>query len=272
MLQKAVEDQSLQRLPCVDVLAIDSYNFLQVEPPDVPDEEKASAIRWQIRDMVDYPIEESVVDYFQVPGDTQRGRADVAYAVCAPVSQLKRQASLLHGARLEVAAMDIPELSLRNIVMLLGEDAKGVAFLYLGRERGVIIVIKEGSLYLARNIHIGLDDLDAGTPEGGRGERSGPEENGPLEEMLGSILLEVQRSLDFYESNFYQMSVGTLVIAPLEQEIPGLEAFLENNLHEVRIRRLALNSLLHCPEIPSQEQGRCLLAIGGALRIEEAGQ
>ena len=39
------------------VMPLGSYNLLQIEAPKVPPEELRSAVRWRVKDLIDFPID-----------------------------------------------------------------------------------------------------------------------------------------------------------------------------------------------------------------------
>jgi MSHA biogenesis protein MshI len=88
--------------------------------------------------------------------------------------------------------------------------------------------------------------------------------------MIDSIVLEVQRSLDYYESNFSQPTPALLALAPLEFPCPELLAALSQNFGN-RAKPFPLDTLLTGMELAEDEQARSFLAIGAALRREVAG-
>ena len=265
VLHDAVRQFGLGRCRCVGVLSPASYSLLQVEPPSVPEAELRSAVRWQIKDLISFPLEDAVVDAFLVPNPENRARNPLAYVVAAPKSVVRRQAELILAARMKVAAINIPEMALRNLATLFPEDEKGVATLYLGPEGGVITLSRQGQLYLSRNITISATALANLCSEGESADPANLELR--LQDLLDSIVLEIQRSLDFYESNFGQAPVGTLVVMPTEQKIPPLLPYLQSYLG-VEVRSLDLDTILELPELPAGQAARSLLAIGAVLRNE----
>lgn len=267
LLQEFAKQHALSRSRCVGVMTPGSYSLLQVEPPEVPDSEIRDAVRWQIKDLVDFPLDEAVIDVFPMPSQKQREHAKAAYVVAARTSLVQKQAALLHDAKLKIAAIDIPELAIGNLVSLLPEAAKGVAFLYLGRHQGLITVIRNSTLYLARNINVGVVELHQLLQSGPGADLADMELR--FHSMLDSIVLEIQRSLDFYESNFSQPPIGSLVVAPPEVEIPALLPHLQSYLG-VAVRMLDLGAVLEGPEMPPDRQARCLTAVGAALRGGQA--
>jgi MSHA biogenesis protein MshI len=236
-------------------LAVDDYQMLQVAPPEVPDDELREAVRWQIRDLIDFPLEEAVVDVFQVPRDTRREGARTAYVVVARQNFLRQKVALLKDAKLKLQAIDIPELVLRNIGNLLPNADRGVALLYFGSGSGQIIICRDGKLCLARNINIGAEALRSDAPY--------------WQDMVDSVALEVQRSLDFFESNFSQPAIGSLTLAPMGFDSVDLMVKLGGTLG-IAVHPLEIADLLDC-QIPLDRPEQCLLAIGAALRTEMVG-
>lgn len=264
-LQKGVVQLDLLRSRCVGVLALGDYSLLQIEPPPVPDDELREAARWQIRELIDYPLDEAVIDIFRVPSEGLRGRSPTAYVVAAHQGTVKEQVHQLRAARLKVSAVDIPELAVRNLAMLLPEESRGVAFVFLGKTRGLMTISRGGNLYLARNINLGLDQLDchSGSAAVGIPGEANPEYN----DLLDSIVLEIQRSLDFYESSFSLSPITSLVVASTEPECPSLVAYLQAYLG-VRVRPFVPAEVLDCGGIDSTQLAPSLLAVGAALRGE----
>ncbi|MCD4689421.1 MAG: pilus assembly protein PilM [Desulfuromonadaceae bacterium] len=254
LLQGWLKKVGLSATRAVFSLAVDDYQMLQVAPPEVPDNELRDAIRWQIRDLVDYSIEEAVVDVFQVPRDTQREGARTAYVVVARQNLLRQKIALLKDTKLKLQVIDIPELVLRNIGNLLPHADRGVALLCFGPDSGQMIVCRAGKLCLARTINVGAEALRPGAPY--------------WQDMFDSVALEVQRSLDFFESNFSQPAINTLVLAPLGFPSTDLMASLGETLG-LTVQPLEIAQLLDCQMLPDRPE-QCLLAIGAALRTEMA--
>ncbi len=268
-LQEAVVRRGLGRSRCVGLLCQGEYSLLQVEPPPVPEDELKEAVRWQIADLIDYPIDDAVIDVFQVPNDGLRSRTRIAYVVSAHRSLVKRQADLLLGARLKLSAIDIPELALRNLASRLDGESRGLAFLFLDRTQGMITISRGANLFLSRKLSIGLDQLAEGAAEL---ESSGEVDEDSLlvfpsrfNDLLDSIVLEIQRSLDFYESNYSLPPVSGLVVGGGAEGFSGVVSYLQRYLG-VKVRPFDLSEVVDCQGIDPERQVRCLLAIGGALR------
>jgi MSHA biogenesis protein MshI len=254
LLSQGCRHRGINSCHAVCVLEMDRYQLLQVTPPEVPPEELREAIRWQIGDLIDYPPEEAVVDLFHIPRGNQGEKAKTVYVVVARQELVAEQAALMRGAKLKIRAVDIPELVLCNLVNQLPETGRGVGCLYFDEDAGLIILSNGQELCLARNLPFGTHKLT--------GEAS------QLEPIVDAIALEIQRSFDFYERNFAQVSVGSLVVAPQEFDIEPFLSSLHDSLG-IDVATLDLGQILECPDPLPAHAGRCLLAIGAALREDE---
>lgn len=254
-LAQLASTHQLKRARCTTVLDPADYSLLLTEAPDVPADELRAAIRWRIKDLIDFHINDATLDVFEIPGEKSAGRARPMYAVAARTQAVRKRAELLElaGANLEI--IDIPELAHRNVAMLLPEDAKGVALLSLASDHGLVTITRQGELYLSRNLEMGVNTLL-------NSERR--------DDYFDRIVLEVQRSLDYYESQLRQPPVTSLVIVPTARPVPGLTEHLKANL-SMAVSELDLNRLLDCrTELTPAQQSMCFNTIGAALRHEEA--
>lgn len=250
----------------------DSFTLLLVDAPEVEPGELKSALRWRIKDLIDFHVDDAVIDAFDVPGQQERGRQKLLYVVAAKRAAVQAHINQLEEERINLSVIDIPELAMRNISSLLPEDETGVAMLYLNDEGGLLGVTRQKELFLARRLDLGLRQLAAFVNASDKGEEEFTLDDAPAElshdlrRAFDTIVLEVQRSLDYYESHFALPQVAGLVLAPLEQPIPGLLDYLAQNL-DVPVRMLDLNALLHTEQLLSEPlQSQCLLPIGAALR------
>ncbi len=254
VLARVAEDHDLKRSRCTTVLDLNEYSLLLTEAPDVPPDELRAAIRWRIKDLIDFHINDATLDVFDLPGEKAAGRARSMYAVAARSSAIQRRVDMMSAAGINLDVIDIPEMAQRNLASLLPEEARGVVLLSFMPEGGLITISKQSEIYLSRNIDIGIDML-------GRSD--------DLTGLFDRIALEVQRSLDYYDSHFRQAPVSHLAIAPMPVEIPGLVDYLTANL-SVNVLTMDLTKLMECDaDIPPALQSVCLTTLGAALRQEE---
>ena len=265
LLQKAKEF-SLSKHDCTTVMDLGEYSVLSVDAPDVPPTELRAAVRWQVKDLIDFHIDDAVIDVFDAPVSGASGQHDKLYVVASRTSTVREHVDQLQDADVNLTTIDIPELVLRNITSRLPENDAGVAMVYLTRERGLIVVSRQSTLYFARALDLGYEYLNQGVTES---DAMSLDNTSSANAAFDRLVLEIQRSLDYYDRYFSQPAVAGLVLAPTELPIPGLAEYLNGALG-LAVRHLDISEVVDC-ETPLSEaqQARCLPAIGAVLRQEQ---
>ena len=222
-LKALVDKHKLDDKPCVAVMPEGSYSLLQVEAPDVPADEMRVAIKWKIKDLIDFPLEEAVVDVFEMPSPA-RGSGNHVYTVAARASDVKHQVDLIEESGLCLKAIEIEELMQRNVTEFMPEAENGMVLLTFCHDKGLITLIKGDAMYLARDLDVGLialADEEASSVDGLSIGSGGHHE---------SILLELQRSVDFFSRSYAQPPLGRLFVYPDNTVTQSLVTYLDENM------------------------------------------
>jgi len=235
------------------VLPDGSYQLLLEELPNVPREELQKAIGWRVRDRIDMPLEDAIIELFDMPEQARAGSKPSAYAAITARGVVENLVRRIRQAGFRLDAIDLPELCLRNIAVRLPQDANGVAFLHFTDDCGLLTITRGGVLYLIRRIDVGQLALDR-TP--GTQMRSG---------LIPTVCLELQRSLDYYETHYDCRPVTELVFGPGSGVGPLQEAVRDQL--GLNVSTLDLADLFATnTTIDETVQHECLLAVGAALR------
>jgi len=123
-LAQWVDAHRLSGCRAVGVLAPGEYQTVQVEAPPVPANEVRQAAGWRVRDLIDFPLDQAVIDTYDPPESTQRARRNINVVVARRAAVAERVEEL-REAGLEIVAIDIPELVQRNICARLWSSAVG---------------------------------------------------------------------------------------------------------------------------------------------------
>jgi MSHA biogenesis protein MshI len=259
-LEKAGKELHSANYRCITVLGGGDYQFMSVEAPNVPRAELKTAMRWKLKDILDFPVDEATYDVLDIPLDPNaavRPQQSV-FAIAARNSVIQARQKLFTQSKIRLRTIDIPEMAQRNVSALLEPEGRGLAMLSFGEDGGLLTVSWRGELYLSRRIDVTLAQLM--DPDADRRHQS-----------FDKITLELQRSLDNFERQFSFISVAKLVLAPCGAD--GLQDYLAGNLY-TRVETLDLAQVLDLEGAPdlndAARQQRFFVAIGAALRVEEA--
>lgn len=194
VLRALGKKHGLGRYRCTALLSAGESQLLQVEPPEVPVAEMKEALRWRIKDMLNYPVEAATIDVLEIPSDPGAvGRAKQVFAVAANNALLAPRAAMFDTARVPLTAIDIAELAQRNISALFEEENRGLALLAFDESGSMLTFTFRGELCAVRQSDIPLPQL-----EQAEGERLG--------QLLERIALEAQRSLDNFDRLYGHIS------------------------------------------------------------------
>ena len=262
LMKKHVKALRIAGVPCTTTMNLGEYSILSVDAPDVPAAELRAAVRWQIKDLIDFHVDDAVLDVFDAPASGADKRRHNLYVVVSRMNTVKQHIHVLQEAELNLTTIDIPELVIRNLCALCPEDKSGIVFIYLSRNKGVLTVTKDSTLYLARSLEFGYEVLSQSALQS---ETESSEFNAEFDR----VVLEVQRSLDYYDRYFSQPAVAKILLAPTVQSIPGITEYLYRHTG-IDASIFDVNDIIEAPEaIDRPRQASCLLAIGAAMRQEK---
>lgn len=247
-LAQLVDEQGWEGVPCSVVLHPVYYQLLLADSPQVESAEVSAALRWKIKDLLDFPIEDAAIAHFLLPEDAYRGRQKKLYAGVLRKTSLQSLVEPVEISGLQVDCIEVSELALHNIISRLPQAGGGIAMMQLHEGEGFINLVEDGAVYLTRRLDIGLEKYNA---------------NADNTVFFDSLFLEVQRSLDFYESQLGKGIITRLFYSPGLEHTAAIGEFLSRQLG-IDVSPLDL-SPLGFVEDESGQQARCSSAIGAAL-------
>jgi MSHA biogenesis protein MshI len=275
----ALRGAGLPRAPVSVVLRPEDYQLALVEAPDVAPDELRAAMRWRLKDAIEFRVEDAVIDVFDVPSQNRGSQGRMMYAVAA-----RREAVERCGAAVASLpgfdVVDVPELCLRNIAASLPEAAGGVALLHLGATSATVILVRGTTFYFARQMDLhslpraaGAGGATAVTGAGAargaaavQGAATAGKDTAALD--TEAIVLELQRSLDYYERHFDQPPITRITVSPGGPRSVALAEALNHDTG-FEVTALDLNALIESETAVAPEtQTACLLAVGAAMREE----
>ena len=179
------------------------YQLIQLDAFNVPADELRQAVAWQIKERIDYPLQEAVFDVFPsrlpMPGKSQ---ASLFVAVTRQ-SYLESVIAELKKCNLHLAVVDIRELVLRNIASLYEMSQHGLAIVQLDEYATHLVISSEQEFCFSRRLGYTLD----------WGVLAADEKR--MDNALQALALEIQRCLDYYTSQLRQPAPRQIVLAPV---------------------------------------------------------
>ena len=256
-LQRLRRQHALHRHRCVAVLQRHQYQCITIDAPaDVPRADWAAAVRWQLQDTVDFPVDSAAVDVLAVPEGTSYRAQPQLIAVAAAEVQVRPLVECAVDAGVPWQAIDITETALRNLSALVEPDGRAQALLHCQRGHATLVVTHGGELLASRQMELDLLLDDGADPDQ---RRAGHEQAG----------LELQRTLDGVERAFGQVTLARLLVTPM----PGIQALCAHlgPLLYVPVAALDLTEALDWSGVPGLlddplRLNQRLCAIGAALR------
>ena len=252
--------RSLKSYRCTTLLDDGEYAVTPLDAPPVPREERREALRWALKEMVAYPVDDACIEVLEQPAaGLPPGRSAGALAVSAPPGAVRERVAPFESAHVRLASVDIPELAQRNVAELLENDNRGLVFLRVD-ERGLMLTLTfHGELVAVRRGEMSTRQLGEGSDD----ERARAREK---------LVLELQRSLDNFDRQYSHIPVSKVVLA-CSPPIDGLRDVLAESSY-VPVHDLDLAAVLDLSALPGVRDASLLaahlLAIGAALRSDEA--
>lgn len=252
-LQALVSESPLPNVSSYITLGPPFYNLLLVDAPAVPDDEMREAVRWKVKDLIADPVEEVVLDTFRLPDDAYRGRMNMVYVASMHTRQVAALVSQCEALGMRLGGIGVTELAMAALTTRVSAfSGRGVAVLFLNGASGTINLVENGCLYLTRNIELG---------------QVGGNYSGHLDfqqDPIDNLALDVQRSLDYYESQIGKSGVSDLFLVSLEEDLSDWLDPLQERL-PVRVQLCRLSAMVSHDELALLDTGKLSAAFGAAL-------
>lgn len=257
-LEKIAREFRAERFQCTTLMNPASYQILLVEAPPVKADELKAAVRWRIKDLIDYHLDDAVVDVLDIPPpEAGNARGHMMYAIASNADAVKALINRFESARLPLQVIDIPDIALRNIAVRLERGEKGVIMVSFGPYGGYITFSGGGELYLTRRVDISAIDL--GNPD-----------SDARDAAIERAALEIQRSLDHFDRQFNYVSLDRVVVVPIAGATGLVERIAASVVLPVEV--FALDQVIDTAGVPalSEPDGlpKWLMSIGAGLRVE----
>jgi len=248
---------NLAEYDCHLVMTSDNYRRVNIEAPSVAENEIIEATRWKINELIDFPVDKAVIDYYQAPMAVRANSSKMLEVIASPIDIVSEQIEKCTKAGLQLKVIDIQETTLRNLAVHTPENERGIALLYLLEHSATLLIQKEATIYVSRKFEIGYKKLGLDEPYSS---------DCPTANAHNNLALEIQRSLDYVESYYGIPPISALAVIPLAENTHNLLDSLNSNLG-LAARMIDLSTLIDCDILVNgRTQSLCAPVIGATLR------
>ncbi len=210
VLDELTKEQHWLQINTHLVLPVGTYQMLLTEAPAVGENELASALRWRISDMLSYDAAEAALDAFALPPDAYRGRQSMAYVAACPKPLIHSYEQSFSKLPLQLQRITIAEVAGLHLGQRLVNEQESWALVFISVQDLHICLMQNQQLYLARQAPLGWARLRS-------------------EADYDPLILEIQRSLDYYDSQIGKGTIRQIVISP-HLKAAALADYLDQNL------------------------------------------
>ncbi|OGT96220.1 MAG: hypothetical protein A2298_02470 [Gammaproteobacteria bacterium RIFOXYB2_FULL_38_6] len=247
-ISSVISDWGLSKSNCICVLPPADYRLLLLEAPNVPQNELKQAVRWLIKDLIDFPLKQAAIDVFSAP--VRAGQSPKIYVAVTKLDYVRDLLDVIESAHLKLACIDIADLTLVRLFSFFPESASGIAYLMLDSNVARLLIQKNGILYLERNLNANPLNGSYHSPE-----------------QYESLVLEIQRSFEFYQSQFSQVLPAKLFLSPNLNEQENLKTALITSFNEMSVNTtvLDINQLFIINENSLEHPDFYLMTMGALL-------
>lgn len=253
-IAEAVSELELDDCPTYWMLQPSHYQLLLLDALQVSEEEMAAAARWRIKDLIEFPVEQSAVDVFAIPPHGVGGQKKKMYVVAARLAYLKGIASILESSGLNLQHIAITELGLGKLAKYYIQGQQSAAILHLTQQRAEIIIVQQDKLYLSRNLNLEIEQIESNSFQ-----------NREETKLLDDLTLEIQRTYDYCVSELALNIPSKLLLTPRAKMYPEVTDYLAKNL-DTKLDIIDLNDVVKTDyPLDWQIQAQCLVAIAGGI-------
>lgn len=258
VLTELVKQHQLEAVTCSWMLSPEHYQFLSQEALPVSENEFQAAIRWKIKELISFPIDDATIDHFALPASKTQSSKPMNVIIVSRTSYLHSMIEQFTQCGLTIGVIDIPELGYRNISALYEKDEASTALIHIKAKNTNLIITRQKEFYFSRRLEFGSASFEG--------------YEGNLAHLLDALALEIQRSFDYFQSQWRYVAPSRVLLSipklPVEVDLPA----------ELSQRLAVVVSLLDITQVVATAipldttlQNVAIPVIGGALR-DEGGQ
>lgn len=197
----------------VIVLGPSLYQSVQLERPNVPNEEITQALRYKLRDLVSLEPQNIIADFYEAP--VQLPGQSKINAIVADKRMLQSVVAEIHTISTNLVGIVAEEQAIAQ--MFTGVEEAAVVAHQHQQEPALLQVYQQGKLYVNRVVRsleqlsqLAADEIELGG--------------------AAPLSVEVQRSADYFERQLRQRPISQVILAIASQQRAAISQQIDQDL------------------------------------------
>jgi MSHA biogenesis protein MshI len=256
-LTEFVKKNGLEGVNCSWLLKSDKYQLITLDELPVKPEEFQAAVRWQIKKLLSFSVDDAFIDSFYIPPPVIPNPKKMITVVASQASYIQPIAEQIAESGLNLTTIDIQELALRNILAMFETDELSTALVFLQEKNSDIIFTRQHEFYYLRRLDWSFEKL-----------ANSYQNQDSVNQYLQKLALEVQRSFDYFQSQWRLPAPTHILMVSLNPKLLDIAAYMSQRLRfpieDINLNKVLLSKI----ELTSNLESQYLSVIGGALRDE----
>lgn len=208
----------LRHAAALCMLRSTQYQILQADAPAVPPEEMRTAVRWQIRELVNMHMDDLTLDVLKVGDDQVRVTGSI-FVVTAANSVIREVMQNAQATRSKIRIIDIQDMAQRNLqsaqARRLGNPERAhAAVVIANNSRALLTICANDELFYTRHIDLGDGFMQATWEQGGAAGSGQPLslEGENQDDRAQRLVVEIQRSLDLWDRTWPMLVLNRISV------------------------------------------------------------
>lgn len=248
VLTQVIREFQLEQASTTLILPPNKLQSTQIEQSEMPAAEPEVALPWKVKDLINIPPQDMICDFVDQPLQPT-GQQPKVQVVATSKKYLESLIAPFHEAKAKISAITNEQFAIAK----LQETQNAAQLIFIQRQKadGILLIVKNQEICFGRKIRNTAGIIEM-TPE--------------QIQMGGSdtIAVEIQRSIDFYESQLKQPPIKNALIAMAGENVEALITEL-NKVLPVKSKLIPLNNIKSDTPIDS----KFIAAVGGAIYMRE---
>ena len=189
------------RYRCNTYIARDAYQTFEVPAPKVDQAEWRDALRWVIKDGLEFPVEQAMIETLPIPNDgAPPGREAMTFVIAARRDVVTQLVQWFQRGEMRLDLISTGNIAQRNIAALFETPGRALAFIGIYSKAIAITFTCNGAIYAARNVGWSAALLRDDAEPDARAQH------------FERVVLDVQRALDNFERQFSHVALQRVLL------------------------------------------------------------